>query len=91
MADYPCDFHLARYSGPSTRCFLNLYRDNEAIYFRASVCGDCLADVVSGWLERALVKTEAGYWDPQQAGQELEGLWKPQERAASPRNGPRRY
>lgn len=87
MAEYPCDFHLARYSGPSTRCFLNLYRDDEAVFFRASVCGDCLAEVVTGWLERALVKTETGHWDIQAKDQELEGLWRTQERASSPRNG----
>lgn len=91
MADYPCDFHLARYSGPSTRCFLNLYRDDEAIYFRASVCQACLADVIGGWLSRALVKSEAGYWDPPVDGQELEGLWKAQEKGYSPRNGARRH
>jgi hypothetical protein len=67
-----------------------LYRDDQAVFFRASVCGDCLADVVAGWLERALVKTEAGYWDPQQAGQELDGLWRAQERPLSQRNGSRR-
>jgi hypothetical protein len=90
VADYPCDFHLARYAGPSTRCFLNLYRDDEAVFFRASVCGDCLADVVAGWLTRALVKTEAGYWDPLEDGQELGGLWRAQERPSSQRNGSRR-
>lgn len=91
MADYPCDFHLARYSGPSTRCFLNLYRDDEAVSFRASVCPNCLADVVAGWLPRALVKTEAGYWDPLPEGSDLDGLWRAQERPASQRNGSRRY
>lgn len=91
MADYPCDFHLARYTGPSTRCFLNLYRDNECVSFRASVCAACLADVVAGWTSRALVKTEAGYWDPLPEGQELEGLWRPQESPARARNGSRRY
>lgn len=91
MADYPCDFHLARYTGPSTRCFLNLYRDDQVVALRASVCGDCLADVVAGWLTRALVKTDAGYWDPLPEDQELDGLWKAQQSPASPRNGARRY
>jgi hypothetical protein len=91
LAEYPCDFHLARYSGPSTRCFLNLYRDDQAVFLRASVCGDCLADVVSGWLERALYKTSEGQWDPTQPNQELDGLWQAQEWPASQRNGSRRY
>jgi len=64
-----------------------LYRDDEAVFFRASVCGDCLAEVVSGWLERALVKGEAGYWDVQPDGSELEGLWRPQERVLARGNG----
>lgn len=91
MAEYPCDFHLARYSGPSTRCFLNLYRDDQAVFLRASVCGDCLADVVAGWLSRALVKAEDGHWDPLAEDSELEGLWRAQEWPDSPRKGSRRY
>lgn len=91
MADYPCDFHLARYPGPSTRAFLNLYRDDAAVFFRASVCGDCLAELVQGWLSRALVKSERGYWDPPGEDQDLEALWRPQERALALRNGPKRY
>jgi len=91
VAEYPCDFHLARYSGPSTRCFLNLYRDDQAVFFRASVCGDCLAEVVAGWLSRALVKSETGYWNPTDGDADLDGLWRAQERAPSQRNGSRRY
>ena len=87
MAEYPCDFHLARYTGPSTRCFLNLYRDDQAVFLRASVCPKCLEDVVAGWLERSLVKSPEGQWDPLEPNQELEGLWQAQEWG---QKGPRR-
>ena len=91
MADYPCDIHLARYVGPSTRAFLNLYRDDQVASFRVSVCGDCLAELVQDWLSRALVKSEAGHWDPLPEDPDLEGLWRAQEGAFKPLNGSRRY
>jgi hypothetical protein len=87
MADYPCDLHLARYKGPSTRAFLNLYRDNDQVALRASVCGDCLADLVSAWIPRALAKTAEGYWDPLEDDQPLESLWRPQTAVSGYRNG----
>src|SRR5688572_32737580 len=55
LADYPCDAHLARYKGPSVRAFLNLYREDEGIALRYSICGDCLAEVVAAWLPRAQI------------------------------------
>ena len=85
MAEYPCDNHLARYVGPSTRCFLNLYRDDVACFFRMSVCPDCLDDLVKGWLERGLAKTNTGQWDPLPPNQELETLWQAQEAGPRPR------
>ena len=90
MAEYPCDLHLARYSGPSTRCFLNLYRDDQAVSLRASVCPGCLEDLLSGWLPRTLYKTDRGGWDPMEPNQELQDLWRAQEWPSSQRNGPRR-
>jgi hypothetical protein len=90
LAEYPCDFHLARYSGPSTRCFLNLYRDDEVASFRASVCADCLAELMTCWLERALGKSADGHWNPLEPNATLEGLWQAQERPSSQRYAPRR-
>ena len=75
MADYPCDYHLARYSGPSNRLYLNIYQEDRAVKLKASVCGDCLADIVACWLERALHATQGGGWDPGEDGQTLECLW----------------
>lgn len=91
MAEYPCDLHLARYSGPSTRCFLNLYRDDQAVFLRASVCPACLGEVVSSWFERSLYKTDKGEWDPVGQDHELEGLWQAQEWPQGRRQAPRRY
>lgn len=91
MADYPCDFHLARYSGPSTRCFLNLYREDQVVQLRASVCPSDLESIVAVWLPRSLVKTPEGYWDPMDEAAELQGLWQAQESPARQRNGSRRY
>jgi hypothetical protein len=75
LADYPCDFHLARYTGPSSRVYLNVYREEEKIQMKASVCGDCLAELMACWLERALHRTPDGGWDPGSDGQELDVLW----------------
>ena len=77
MADYPCDFHLARYQGPSHRAYLNLFSEEKEIRLKASVCGDCLADVVTAWLSRALVQGDNGRWDPLEDGTELDQLWRP--------------
>lgn len=75
MAEYPCDMHLARYAGPSTRAYLNLYREEQCIKLKASVCGECLAELVTEWLERALHKDCDGGWEIGREGQELESLW----------------
>lgn len=82
MADYPCDAHLARYKGPSVRAFLNMYREDEAIALRYSVCGDCLAEIVAAWLPRALAQQPEGHWDPLDEDVELESLWRPVDRSA---------
>ena len=76
MADYPCDFHGARYNGESTRAFLNLYQGNSKASFRASVCGDCLAELVTHWLESALVRDELGRWILPSGGLTLEEAWE---------------
>jgi hypothetical protein len=83
MAEYPCDFHLARYQGPSTRAYLNLYREDTESKFKASLCPDCLADVMTAWLTRALHETDDGYWEIGEDDLALESTWKA-------RSGPRR-
>lgn len=88
LADYPCDWHKARYLGESTRVFLNLYRGNERAAFRGSLCGDCLADLVADWLERALYRDPRGYWAYPVEGQGLEGLW---EARSEPSDNDRRF
>ena len=84
LADYPCDWHLARYKGPSHRLYLNLFREEDEIRLKASVCGDCLADIMTEWLSRALHQAEGGTWDPPEDDQDLEGLWM----ASGGRSGP---
>jgi hypothetical protein len=90
LAEYPCDLHLARYRGPSTRCFLNLYRDDQACFFRVSVCEDCIDELVKPWLERGLIRTDQGVWDPLDGTAELQGLWQAQEQGPRLRLAPRR-
>ena len=77
MADYPCDLHLARYRGPSHRIYLNVYREEEEIRMKASVCGDCLAELMTCWLERALHMNGNGVWDPGDNDLALESIWRP--------------
>jgi len=91
MAEYPCDFHLARYDGPSIRCFLNLYRNDEVCSFRASVCGDCLAEIVQEWVGRALIKAREGYWLRPDPDATLEGAWTPRRSPVEALNGSRRW
>jgi hypothetical protein len=91
MADYPCDFHLARYSGPSARVYMNVYREDEVAAFRMSVCGDCLAEITSEWLARALVKTAEGYWDPPTEDRTLEACVQPRSGPIEPLRSSRRF
>lgn len=91
MADYPCDSHLARYNGPSARAYLNVYSEDQAVKFKASLCPDCLADWVTTWLERALHATPDGGWDPPMKDQELEGLWMPTGDTPQPLRGSKRF
>lgn len=75
MADYPCDNHLSRYAGPSSRTYLNVFREDRCIRLKMSLCPECLADIVTAWVERALHETPDGHWDPGTEGLELETLW----------------
>ena len=84
MAEYPCDFHFARYEGESHRVFLNIYRGDQVAAMRGSVCADCLADIVSEWLGKALIKAQEGYWLRPDPDDTLEGAW----RARYGRSGP---
>lgn len=90
MADYPCDVHNSRYQGPSNRVYLNIYREEEAVQLKGSVCGDCLASLVSEWMSWALHQAPAGNWDPPLPNQALEDLWKPAGASGRPLNGYRR-
>lgn len=90
MADYPCDWHLARYQGPSSRCYLNIYREDQSVKLKASVCSDCLADIVTEWLQRALHETPGGGWDPPAEQLELDMLWNDAGGRSAPLNGARR-
>lgn len=91
MADYPCDNHHARYKGPSNRAYLNIFCEEQEVRLKTSVCGDCLADLVSGWLAIALHQSPSGGYDPPEENLTLEDLWKPTGRVSGPLNGPRRY
>jgi hypothetical protein len=87
MADFPCDFHAARYDGASTRMYLNLYRDDRVIAFRASVCVPCLLDALIPWLDRALHKGPDGRWiipDIRGGSLELDDLWIARSGASGP-------
>lgn len=90
MADYPCDNHHARYNGPSNRAYLNVYREDQEVKFKTSLCGDCLGDLVSAWLAMALHQTPDGHFDPPQEGQELEDLWRASGGRSGGFNGPGR-
>jgi hypothetical protein len=90
MADYPCDNHHDRYPGPSNRAYLNVYCEDQEIKFKTSICGVCLADLVSAWLAIALHQAPAGNYDPPEEGQTLEDLWKPTGGASGAFRGLRR-
>lgn len=84
MSEYPCDWHLQRYPGAATRVFLNVYRDDQEAKFKASVCPDCLAEVVTEWISHALHRGPDGAWNPPDGLDTLDGLWKAQETALRP-------
>jgi hypothetical protein len=76
MAEYPCDFHHDRYDGPSNRVFLNIYREDQVAALRGSVCADCLAELVTDWLGKALIKAEQGFWMRPDPEDTLESAWR---------------
>lgn len=75
MAEYPCDHHGARYDGPSNRVYLNVYREEQKLCLKGSVCGDCLAALVSDWLQWTLHEIQAGGYDWPVGDPELDTLW----------------
>lgn len=85
LAEYPCDWHLARYTGPSTRIYLNGYRDAEEFRLKGSICGDCLADIVTAFMSRALHEDSDGDWMVGTEETTLEELWKPARTSIDPR------
>jgi len=87
MADYPCDVHHERYRGPSTRVFVNIYRDDMEMALRLGVCEKCLDLVLGEWFTQATYRSEEGYWDPMDPDTSLDGLWRRQEGRQAPRNG----
>jgi len=90
LADYPCDWHGSRYQGPSHRVYLNIYREEEVVKLKGSICGDCLAATVTDWLGRALHMAAEGNWDPPRDGEDLDSLYIDAGRASGPLNGSRR-
>lgn len=90
MADYPCDNHRARYNGPSHRAYLNVYREDQSIKFKTSICGECLADLVAAWLTIALHQSPSGGYDPPAEDLQLEDLWIDTGGPSGPVNGYRR-
>lgn len=91
LADYPCDMHLARYNGASTRLYLNVYAEDNACALRFSVCQPCLETILEPWLGHALHQTPAGHWDPPVEGEALSELMLAPDRPVSRRQPPRRY
>jgi len=92
MADYPCDVHRARYSGPSNRVYPNVYREEEKQQYKGSVCGNCLADLVTDWLSWALYQQPDGWTIPEEGVDKgLEARWVPSEKAVRPLNGSTRW
>ena len=91
MADYPCDIHMARYAGSSNRVYLNIYRDEQELKLKASVCPTCLETLVGEWLSSCLHQSPAGNWDPPAEGQTLECLWVDAGAPSRPLNGYRRH
>lgn len=81
MADYPCDNHLARYNGPSTRIYVNVYREDQAVKLKLSVCADCCTALLSDMLPHALAQAAEGHWDPIADGEGLDVLWMDAEAA----------
>jgi hypothetical protein len=84
LAEYPCDSHRARYNGPSVRVYLNAYRLEEKVQFKASICEACLDDLVTPWLTIALHRDDADVWLIPEDGQELQGLWQPAGASSDP-------
>lgn len=91
MAEFPCDMHGARYSGPSTRLYLNIYSEENAAALKYSVCGPCLDLVLETWLGKACHQTPSGAWDPPVEGEALSDLVLAPDRPASRRQPARRY
>jgi len=90
LADYPCDIHNSRYPGPSHRLYLNIYREDEEVKLKASVCEECLCLLVTEWLGHALHQAPAGNWDPPVDGEALDSLWRHSGERSRPLNGYRR-
>lgn len=80
MADYPCDMHLQRYSGPSTRIYINAFREEQVFKLKMSICNQCLEAAMSDLVPRALYETSGKIWDPVAEGQDLDTLWKAAEK-----------
>lgn len=91
MADYPCDMHRTRYNGPSTRVYLNIYSEDNAAKLKGSVCGDCLAELVSDWLSWALRQSADGWVIPEDDAPSSEVPWMPSDGPIKPLNGSRRW
>lgn len=89
LADYPCDLHLARYKGPSHRVYVNVYREEECIKLKASVCEACLIEWLHDFAQRAFYQTPQGTWDPGEEGTDLATAWMDAEPSPRPLRRPR--
>jgi hypothetical protein len=91
MADYPCDAHNARYSGPSNRTYIRVYRDDQMLELKLSVCEACLDLLLEPWSHGCLGKPESGYWVYIQEPDQLERLWKARSEPVEALNGSKRF
>jgi len=92
MADYPCDAHRARYPGASHRFYVNVYRDEDKLQFKGSICAQCLETVLDELRAWALSWDGQGWAFPEtDEPPATESLWRPSDRGVAALNGSRRF
>lgn len=91
MAEYPCDRHGGRYEGPSCRAYLRVYRSDQMLELKLSVCEKCLDLLVEPWVEGCMYKPASGYWTYVDHVEDLETLWQARRSPVEPLNGSRRW
>jgi hypothetical protein len=91
VADYPCDRHNARYEGPSHRAYMRVYRNDQILELKLSVCERCLDLLLEPWVEGCLHKPDDGYWRFVDHVDDLETLWAARRSPIEAVNGSRRF